>query len=219
MSSQDVINAGEGMEPQEPSLAMRRMKSLSTLFLAMAIFALIILLLVRIGQATPPGENSAEAGFARDMIVHHTQAIDMALDLYGHTADTELNSIALDIILTQQNQIGQMQGWLYMWDLPIGNTGPAMTWMGEPTTGLMPGMATPEQMAQLASATGTDADKLFLQLMIAHHQGGIHMAAAILDMTSIQPIKDLATSIVNSQQAEVTLMNKLLDQLSATSGS
>lgn len=66
-------------------------------------------------QSSAPGENSPEAGFARDMMMHHAQAVDMATLLRDRTEDPEMRQLALDIMLTQQAQIGQMQGWLAVW--------------------------------------------------------------------------------------------------------
>jgi uncharacterized protein (DUF305 family) len=95
-------------------------------------------------QSFAPGENSPEVGFARDMMTHHAQAVDMATVLRDRTADTEMRQLALDIMLTQQAQIGQMQGWLNVWGYPIASIEPAMAWMEMPTTDPMPGMATLE---------------------------------------------------------------------------
>ena len=87
-----------------------------------------------------PGEGSAEAGFARDMMVHHAQAVEMAEIVRNKTERNEIRILATDTALTQQAQIGQMQGWLGVWGLPITGTEPAMAWMGHPTQGRMPGM-------------------------------------------------------------------------------
>ena len=90
----------------------------------------------------PPGDGSAEAGFARDMMVHHAQAVGMAEIVRDKTESEDVRILATDIALTQQAQIGQMQGWLAVWGLPVAGTEPAMAWMGHPTEGRMPGMAT-----------------------------------------------------------------------------
>lgn len=166
-------------------------------------------------RAAPVSEQSPEIGFARDMIVHHNQAVQMALWVYNQGADPTLKGIALDMLLTQQTQIGQMQGWLQVWNLPIAGTEPPMTWMGMPTSGLMPGMATSNQMVALRDSSGTAADKLFIQLMIPHHQSGIHMANAILSLTSIPAVRDLALSVVASQEREIKELDTLLAQLPA----
>lgn len=69
-------------------------------------------------RSDTPGDASAEAGFARDMSMHHAQAVEMALIAQERTDDPEIRILATDIILTQQGQIGQMRGWLDAWGLP-----------------------------------------------------------------------------------------------------
>ena len=77
-----------------------------------------------IRQLSGPGKDSPDVGFARDMMTHHAQAVDMATLLRDRTNDPEMWQLALDILLTQQAQIGQMQGWLTLWDGPIARTDP-----------------------------------------------------------------------------------------------
>ncbi len=165
-----------------------------------------------IRQTTKPGNASADAGFARDMMTHHAQAVDMATLLRDRTDDPEMRQLALDIMLTQQAQIGQMQGWLTLWGYPIASTDPAMSWMGTPVMRPMPGMATPEQLNQLRNLNGNEADGLFLQLMIAHHRGGVTMAEAALKLAKQPAVRVLAQSIVNAQTSEIALMQELLQQ-------
>ena len=173
-------------------------------------------------QAGGPGTDSAEAGFARDMITHHAQAVEMALLLRERSQDEELRQIALDILLTQQAQIGQMQGWLSTWSdplrnrgYPLANAGPAMAWMGMPTSGLMPGMASPEQMNQLRALEGGEADILFLQLMITHHQSGVEMAQAALERAQRPEVRALAQAMVDAQAYEIAVMEGILEEKGA----
>ena len=159
-----------------------------------------------------PGLDSPEIGFARDMITHHAQAVDMATLIRERSTDPELRQIALDILLTQQAQIGQMQGWLSTWGYPIASTEPAMSWMGMPVSGLMPGMASPEQLNQLRGLEGIEADILFLQLMITHHRSGVDMGQAALEQAHRPEVRALAQSMVNAQALEIDLMESLLVQ-------
>ena len=76
----------------------------------------------------------------------------------------------------------------------------------------MPGMATPEQLNQLRNLNGNEADGLFLQLMIAHHRGGVTMAEAALKLAKQPAVRVLAQSIVNAQTSEIALMQELLQQ-------
>ena len=161
-----------------------------------------------------PDEASAEAGFARDMIVHHAQAVQMAETVRKRTSSEEIRVLATDIVLTQQAEIGQMRGWLDVWGLPAagGATGPAMAWMGHPTTGTMPGMATPEDLARLQQASPEEADEQFLRLMIPHHQAAVVMAEAILERSDRPEVQHLAQKTIASQQAEIRGMQALLQR-------
>jgi uncharacterized protein (DUF305 family) len=163
-----------------------------------------------------PADDSAEAGFARDMMVHHAQAVEMAEIVRDKTESQEIRTLAADIALTQQAQIGQMQGWLQVWDLPPTATEPAMSWMGEPHEGRMPGMASPEEINDLQQASPEEAEVLFLQLMIPHHEAAVPMAEAVLEKTDRKEVERLAGSIVASQQAEIELMRGLLQRRGVT---
>ncbi len=157
-----------------------------------------------------PGEDSAEAGFVRDMMVHHAQAVQMADMVRDRTESQEIRTLAAGIALTQQAEIGQMRGWLQAWDLPPIGTEPAMSWMGHPAEGRMPGIAAPEEIDDLRSIPPEDADVLLLQLMIPHHEAAVPMAEAVLEETDRKEVKQLATAIAASQQAEIGRMQELL---------
>ena len=163
-----------------------------------------------------PTDSSPEAGFARDMMVHHAQAVEMAEIVRDKTDSEEIRTLAADIALTQQAQIGQMQGWLQVWDLPPTGTEPAMSWMGEPHEGRMPGMASPEEINDLQQASPEEAEALFLQLMVPHHEAAVPMARAVLEETDRKEVERLAGSIVASQQAEIELMRGLLQRRGVT---
>ena len=161
----------------------------------------------------PPSNDSAEAGFARDMIVHHAQAVQMAEIVRDKTKSDSMRLLASDISLTQQAQIGIMQGWLGAWVLPLTGSEPAMAWMGHPTEGLMPGMATPEEIDRLYTLPPDRADVLFLRLMIAHHEAAIPMAQAVLKRTDEPEVSQLATSIITSQKAEIENMKGMVEKM------
>ena len=162
-----------------------------------------------------PGNDSAEAGFARDMMVHHAQAVEMAEIIEDKTENDRIETLATDITLTQQAQIGQMQGWLNLWDLPLAGTEPAMDWMGMSNEGRMPGMASPEEINRLRDLPPEEADELFLQLMIPHHEAAIPMSNAALERTSNPAVERLANAIVSSQEAEISIMRELLRDMGA----
>jgi uncharacterized protein (DUF305 family) len=184
-----------------------------TFFLVLALWMLIsgvVGFWLGTNRTTFPGDNSAEVGFARDMIVHHANAVDMATILRDRTDDDAMRLFALDVMLTQQGQIGQMQGWLQVWELPIAPSLPQMAWMGMPVEGQMPGMATAEQLAQLDELEGVEADVLFLNLMIPHHQAGVDMARAVLQRTERPEVRALAQAIVTAQETEIAIMREML---------
>jgi len=80
-------------------------------------------------EPATPDSSSVDAGFARDMIVHHDQGVLMAHYAEQNTQDPEIGVMAYDIGYTQTDQIGQMQGWLSLWDLPESTDAPRMSWM------------------------------------------------------------------------------------------
>jgi uncharacterized protein (DUF305 family) len=184
--------------------------------------------------ASAPTTTSVEAGFARDMQEHHAQAVEMSLIIRDATDDADVRLLAYDIATSQSQQAGQMFGWLSLWNLPQTASEPSMTWMTRPPItgggghegmtdggsehtpgGRMPGLATPEQLEELRSLTGADAERLFLELMIAHHEGGVEMAEAVLERTDERVVRTLATGVVTAQSGEITYMHDLLDRLPA----
>lgn len=174
-----------------------------------------------------PTTESAAAGFLRDMQVHHAQAVEMALLIRDRTDDETLRTIAYDIALTQASQSGAMYGLLDAWNLPQRSSQPPMTWTLLPVIdgssggghempsdgGGMPGLVSAEELAALRAATGDDAVRLFLELMIAHHEGGVEMAEAVLARTDVPQVVTLATGIETAQLAEIDLMRDLLAKL------
>ncbi|MGX6605693.1 DUF305 domain-containing protein [Micromonosporaceae bacterium Da 78-11] len=173
-----------------------------------------------IPRLTTPGDDSVEAGFLRDMSTHHSQAVEMAMIAHAGSTTPGIVTLASDIALTQHGQIGYMQAWLRDWNLsPTGSQEP-MAWMpdsaGSVVNGLMPGMATPEQMAALRKATGKELDIQFLTLMRQHHLGGIHMAQEVIELSKNKDVTWLAQTMVSGQQGELALIDTLLKQVSAT---
>jgi uncharacterized protein (DUF305 family) len=161
-----------------------------------------------------PGNNSAEAGFARDMSTHHAQAVAMAMDEVQNGTDPNVVRLASDIAVTQQGQIGEMQTWLDTWHLlPTGDQ-PKMAWMPDGpvklVNGLMPGMASTDEMNKLSTLTGKASDILFCQLMLRHHLGGIHMVEGILQVSHDSQVRTLATAMLNGQQGEVVILQGML---------
>jgi uncharacterized protein (DUF305 family) len=154
-----------------------------------------------------PVEDDADARFARAMAMHHEQAVEMALTIRDRSADSILRRLTLDIMLTQQAQIGQMRGWLESWRLSIAGSGPPMSGMHSPE---QMGMATRPQVDSLTALPIRDAERMFLRLMIRHHQGGLAMAEAAVASSARPEVRRLATAIVASQRGEIAYMERLL---------
>ena len=162
-----------------------------------------------------PGDDSVEAGFARDMSTHHAQAVEMSEIARGKTQNAEIRTLATDIALTQQGQIGRMQGWLSLWNLSPTGAEPQMAWMGHESTDRMPGMASPEEIRRLQDASPEEADRLFLQLMVTHHRAAVPMAQAALEGSNEPVVEDLAGVIVATQRGEIRVMQDLLEERGA----
>ncbi|MFG2607815.1 DUF305 domain-containing protein [Streptomyces sp. NPDC048514] len=168
-----------------------------------------------------PAAESADAGFARDMAVHHQQAVEMSYIVRDRTKDEEVRRLAYDIAQTQANQRGMLLGWLDLWELPKVSAEPPMTWMGMggmasgKDGALMPGMATNTELKRLGSLSGRQAEILYLQLMTAHHQGGVHMAEGCVAKCTVDVEKRLAQGMVDSQRSEIELMAGMLEDRGA----
>ncbi|WP_262379914.1 DUF305 domain-containing protein [Nonomuraea sp. PA05] len=190
------------------------------LVLAVAAFLLF-------GRDGTPGDTSPEAGFARDMATHHAQAVDMAFIIRDKGPAREIRSLAFDIINTQSNQRGMFQGWLQQWKLNQATDQRPMAWMSGHghgatpaatpgvTPGVMPGMASADELTKLKQAQGTQAEVLFLQLMIRHHEGGVQMAEGLLKLSTRSEVVSMAQKIVGGQSGEIKLMTELLKQRGA----
>ncbi|HEX5016752.1 MAG TPA: DUF305 domain-containing protein [Actinomycetes bacterium] len=187
---------------------------------AALVLGLVLGALLLGGEATP-SDTSAEAGFARDMSVHHEQAVELAFIIRDRSDDPEIRALAYDIINTQRAQIGMFSGWLQQWDLPQTSTAPPMAWVDHGHMSAMsdmpmdsyddmPGMASDEQLDELREAKGIQAERMFLELMIDHHKGGVQMAEAVEPLTDRDEVEYLASTIVQGQQAEIFAMEQML---------
>jgi uncharacterized protein (DUF305 family) len=162
-----------------------------------------------------PDSDSPEVGFLRDMIVHHDQAVEMSLIIRDRSDDAQLDFLATDIMLAQQSQIGMMNGWLQLWDVSPNLDAPPMAWMGHEVDGLMPGMATPEELERLRTIPVNEAEVLFLQLMIVHHQSAVEMAEAYLERGDHDDVAAFARNIIMVQDLEIEALTAMLEQRGA----
>ncbi|MDQ0944006.1 DUF305 domain-containing protein [Streptomyces sp. V1I1] len=149
--------------------------------------------------------NAADVAFAKGMIPHHRQAVEMA-DLAPSRAESaEVKKLAEEIKKAQDPEIKTLSGWLTAW----GEQVPAEGAMDHSAHG-MAGMMTPEEMDKLKNSSGKAFDTAFMELMIKHHEGAVAMARTEKTDGTFPDAKKMADAIITSQTAEITRMNGLL---------
>jgi len=162
-----------------------------------------------------PDHNSVDTGFLQDMRVHHEQAVLMSL-IYRNLPDTDpsLRTTARTILVGQSQEVGRMSQLLDVFaESTVNETGTGMGWMGMAMdVDTMPGMATDDELDQLGRLTGRDADELFVQLMTAHHLGGIDMADFAAANAANDKVRVLATNLSSGQQSDIVEMAQLLQR-------
>ena len=157
--------------------------------------------------------NDVDVGFLQDMRTHHEQAVQMAFTYLGlPDTDPGLQTVARSIVVGQEIDIGRMIQMLRDIGAPeAAETDEAMAWMGHAMPAAqMPGMATDDQLRQLAASSGQAADELFVQLMTAHHLGGIEMAQYAVDHAGSAKVRSMAQSMINGQRGDIAEMDQLL---------
>lgn len=160
--------------------------------------------------------NATDVAFARGMIPHHGQAVqmaDMALDV---STNAEVRALADQIKAAQSPEIEQLTAWLTAWGQDAPDPNAMMEDEMNQSDGMvMSGMMSAADMARLGNSAGTEFDRMFLEMMVVHHEGAIEMAEQELDEGKYQPTKDLAAAVIAGQQAEIGEMNALLAALPA----
>jgi uncharacterized protein (DUF305 family) len=152
------------------------------------------------------------------MIPHHTDAVNMAKLVSSRSKNPQVIDLANRIGKGQEPEIQQMQGWLSAWNasMPGMSTGsmPGMSDGSMPgmSGGSMPGMMSAEEMKQLEQAKGAEFDKMWLDMMIKHHQGAVDMAKTELGKGASTEAKALAQKIIDAQQGEITEMQGMLSK-------
>jgi uncharacterized protein (DUF305 family) len=167
-----------------------------------------------------PDFGAVEVGFLQDMIDHHEQALTISNTLLEANPDGDAASYARDVILFQTRDIGRMETWLDDAGYTRGSPDrTAMVWMGEPTSvDEMPGLATPEQIQELAASTGAAADRMFFEMMSAHHLGGVHMADYAASHTEIPWLRTFAEAVSYGQRIEVVEYEQAMERYGLTAG-
>jgi uncharacterized protein (DUF305 family) len=180
------------------------------------------------GSESATVHNTADVDFVTGMIPHHEQAVEMS-DLVlaqpdpSPGSDEAVRALAQQIADAQAPEVEQMKTWLEDWgmssDTATGDGGMDMdghdmaghgSGGGEMDGAEMNGMMTESQMNELSQATGAELDQLYLELMIAHHEGAIEMAQTELKDGKNPAALQLAQGVIDTQQAEIEQMQALL---------
>lgn len=160
--------------------------------------------------------REGDIAFAQQMIPHHQQAVEMAeIALSKDDAPKAVTELAREVRREQGPEIVLMRSWLDEWgaeELPHtgagGESGGDAEAEGDHEH-LMSGMATGEQMVALAEAQGEEFESLWLELMIAHHEGAVEMASQVGATTEDPEVAALAAAVVSGQSEEIERMQDL----------
>ncbi|MDH3036114.1 DUF305 domain-containing protein [Streptomyces sp. TRM75561] len=150
--------------------------------------------------------NAADVTFAKGMIPHHRQAVEMADLAPDRARSAEVKKLAAEIKKAQAPEIEKLSGWLTSWD----ETVPAEGAMDHSMHGGMDGMMSAEEMTALENASGRAFDTAFMEMMIKHHEGAVEMAKTEQSEGAHTPARKMAVDIIASQSAEIEQMRKLL---------
>ena len=153
--------------------------------------------------------NDADIAFAKAMVPHHEQAVTMAQLAATKASSAEVKDLAARIEAAQGPEITTMQGWLAEWGEEAAGDHSDMG-MGDGMDMEMSGMMSEKEMGSLEAASGAEFDRMFLDMMIRHHQGAIDMAETEREQGRYEPAKTLAEDIATAQQQEIDEMNGLL---------
>ncbi|GAA5088115.1 uncharacterized protein (DUF305 family) [Thermocatellispora tengchongensis] len=164
------------------------------------------------GRTAAPGERlgesearptAADVTFAESMIPHHRQALEMAALAGDRTTDTAILALAERITVSQQPEIEAMSAWLTALGRPVPGAHAHEEMRGRY------GMATLAQMNRLRAARGESFDRLFLELMIAHHRGALAMAKTEVAEGADRRMRLMARDVLSSQAIEISRMTRL----------
>ncbi|MFJ3922985.1 DUF305 domain-containing protein [Streptomyces sp. NPDC090022] len=148
--------------------------------------------------------NAADHSYVRNMIEHHRQALTMSALAPERAGGEPVKRLAQRIAAAQAPEIGAMEGWRTKHPEPAGAGGG-----GAHAHHAMPGMASEQQLKELGAARGADFDRLFLRLMITHHEGALKMAGEALTDGNNVAVEEMATDVVAQQSAEIHRMRAM----------
>ena len=216
---------------QHPTNHASRRKNVPIALFALLVLALVAGIFTYKTTSKPASTVSAiDSGFARSMLLHHAQAIQMSMMMMRSDASPEIQALAQSIIMKQTREMGVMEGWLTAWNEPVMLAGQPMAWVENASHvrhlddqlyqaqckadgGAMAGIATPEQLEQLKNAKGSEKEVLFLELMMAHHRAAIPMAWFANRNGQSSLVKALASSMIRDQGMEIGWIQLKLQQI------
>lgn len=162
-------------------------------------------------QTTKAAEdhNDADVTFASHMVLHHQQAVQMSGLAKWQATSPEVKQLAVAITTVQEAQLKQMSGWLTGWGEPV----PAFSHSGHDSEDPIPGLLTEDEIRQLGRTKGTMFDRVWIQLMIRHHQGAVAMAKTQQTSGKSPAAIALAKKTITDQTAQIAALKRLLGQL------
>jgi uncharacterized protein (DUF305 family) len=172
-------------------------------------------------RTSEPAFGSVDRGFVVDMSDHHDQAILLAQHELENGSDPVALDFAREVLLLQRSELGEMamlmaQNGVARPDLSLER--PTMGWMGMSSTlGTMPGWVAADDVEALRTASGTEADLLFLRLMQQHHAGGAHMSEYAAEQADSPELRALAARMARNQRIEIGEYQTVIDRLDASS--
>jgi uncharacterized protein (DUF305 family) len=221
-------DGGMAFVPVAFRLRLTTSRRTSTLYTAAAVLAAVLLCtagyVIGVSRSTrdAPPDGSVDVGFMRDMMVHHAQAVALAMIVDRRATVPAVREMADEITVGQEREIGVMAGWLQQWGLPDSTTAAPMAWMAHRPVAApgadppMPGMATRREVGRLAVTRGRQADLLFCRLMLPHHLGALHMIDDVIARGGRPEVIALAAQMRTGQQKEINVLNQLLTELTAS---
>lgn len=163
------------------------------------------------GASATPSE--ADIGFLTDMAVHHGQALVLCQRVLGQDVGTPVTAAAAEVLQNQAIEIGMMRAWLADWGASTAPPETVMAWMHdgvEMPVWMMHGLASDAELAELSQLDGMAMGKRWLELMSAHHEGGVEMAEAAISLAASDKVIRLAQNQALVQAYEIEQYAQLL---------
>lgn len=166
-------------------------------------------------SANESAPTDADIGFCQDMSIHHLQALAMCQRVLGRDTGDSVQAAAGEVLQNQAMEVGQMRAWLTDWGASTVPPTTVMAWMGaNQGQGMplanMPGYASNEELLELSTTRGIARGRRWLELMRAHHVGGVSMADRAAALCSTEKVVRLAKIQVQSQSYEIAVYDQLL---------